>query len=242
MSSRKSEREIEERSLKDLREILTEAKSWGLKILVIGGYAVRAYTIGYRYTKDIDMVVNKEETGRFSGLLKGLDYKVTRTKFGISGTKKVNGGDIKLHISIGEIYDESTNNRYPINEDTFRNSRMLDVSGFYEREKLKFRISVISIEELLILKLMMKARDKDVVDLIALLTDKMQEIDVKTFAHNCRNAAVDGHIRRQMLNFIGIVRKGDAAKYWFRLTGNKLDGKTQTGIIRFMRTLEESLK
>jgi hypothetical protein len=242
MSSRKSEKEIEERSLKDLREILKDAKSWGLKILVIGGYAVRAYTMGYRYTKDIDMVVNKEETGRFSGLLKGLNYKVRRTKFGISGTKKVNGGDIKLHISIGEIYDESTNNRYAISEDTFRNSKILDVSGFYEKENLKFMIPVISAEELLILKLMMKPRDKDVVDLIALLTDKRQEIDVKTFVRNCRSAAVDEHINKQMLNFIGIIRKGDAARYWFKLTGNKLDGKTQIGIIRFMKTLEKSLK
>jgi len=242
MSGRKSEREIEERSLKDLREILKDAKRWGLKILVIGGYAVRVYTVGYRYTKDIDMVVNKEETGRFSALLKGLDYRVRRTKFGISGTKKVNGGDIKLHISIGEIYDESTNNRYPVSEDTFSNFKTLEVAGFYERDNLKFMIPVISTEELLILKLMMKPRDKDIVDLIGLLTDKMQEIDVKTFVSDCRNAAVDGHIRKQILNFIGIMRKSDAARYWFKLTGNKLEGKTQIKIIRYLRTLEESLK
>ncbi len=78
MSNRKSEREIEERSLKDLGEILKDAKDWGLKIIVIGGYAVRAYTIGYRYTKDIDMIVNKEKTGRFTGLLNGLKYKVKK--------------------------------------------------------------------------------------------------------------------------------------------------------------------
>ncbi len=234
MSNRKSEREIEERSLKDLREILKDTKDWGLKIVVIGGYAVRAYTVGYRYTKDIDMIVNKEERGRFTGLLNGLKYKVKKTKFGITGTKKIDGGDIKLHISIGQVYDESTGNTYPVTDDTFKKSKTLEVSGFYERRSLKFMVLVVSIEELIILKLMMKAREKDVVDLIGLFKDKMEEINVKTFADSCRSARVDEHISSQILNFIGIIRKGDAARYWFKLTGSRLDTKTQTRTLGFI--------
>ncbi len=237
----KSDREIEERSLKDLKEILKETKDWELKILVIGGYAIRAYTIGYRYTKDIDMVIKKVERGRLGGLLKNLDYKVKETKFGITGTKKIDGGDIKLHISVGEIYDESTNNRYPVTEETFGKSEILEVSGFYDRQNLKFKIPVVSIEDILILKFMMKARDKDVVDIIGVLTDNREKIDVNVFSRNCRHAGIDGHIKNQILKFIGIIRKGDAAKYWFELTARKLDAKTQNAIKKFLKILEESL-
>jgi len=35
---------IESESLKDLERILKETQEWGLNLVVIGGYAVRAYT------------------------------------------------------------------------------------------------------------------------------------------------------------------------------------------------------
>jgi len=64
------EDKVERESLKDLETIVKEAKNWKLNLVVIGGYAIRAYTKGYRYTKDI---------GGLIALLKDLGYKVKET-------------------------------------------------------------------------------------------------------------------------------------------------------------------
>ena len=52
---------IEREGLNDLGRIGKEAEGWGLNLVLIGGYAVRAYTRGYRYTKDIDLVAPMTE-------------------------------------------------------------------------------------------------------------------------------------------------------------------------------------
>ena len=59
-----SEAEVEKRSLQDLDTILQAARKLGIKLVLIGGYAVAAYTHGYRYTKDIDLVADKPAVGR----------------------------------------------------------------------------------------------------------------------------------------------------------------------------------
>ena len=43
-----------------------------------------------------------------------MNEKVKEAKFGLVGSKKLDGGFIDLHISVGEIWDISTNKRYAI--------------------------------------------------------------------------------------------------------------------------------
>jgi predicted nucleotidyltransferase component of viral defense system len=52
---------IEAVSLKDLESISHEAKNFGIDLIVIGGYAVRAYTEtrSWRFTKDIDFITTQ---------------------------------------------------------------------------------------------------------------------------------------------------------------------------------------
>jgi hypothetical protein len=122
---------IEREGLNDLGRIGKEAEGWGLNLVLIGGYAVRAYTRGYRYTKDIDLVAPMTEMGRLIALLKSLGYEVKEAKFGLVGSKKLDGGFIDLHISIGEIWDISTNKRYAIDE-LLKESERMEISGFFE--------------------------------------------------------------------------------------------------------------
>jgi len=44
-----SEEELEKRSLQDLERILRAARKLGIKLVLIGGYAVASQTRGYRY-------------------------------------------------------------------------------------------------------------------------------------------------------------------------------------------------
>jgi hypothetical protein len=58
--------DVECENLKDLKIIVEKAKEWGIETVVIGGYAVRAFTNAYRHTKDIDMAITREDTRRFT--------------------------------------------------------------------------------------------------------------------------------------------------------------------------------
>jgi hypothetical protein len=80
-----SEEEVERRSLEDLKAVLQEAHKRGIKLVIIGGYAVAAYTRGYRYTKDIDLVSDTPTLGILKELLKSHDYATRDTEFGIAG-------------------------------------------------------------------------------------------------------------------------------------------------------------
>ena len=60
-----TEAELEIESLKDSKKVIEEAEKWRIKLVLIGGYAVRAYTRGYRFTKDIDACMLKNPTMSF---------------------------------------------------------------------------------------------------------------------------------------------------------------------------------
>ncbi len=53
MSKEKEKEEVgvERESLEDLKKIQSESRKLQIGLLLIGGYAVAAYTKGYRYTK-----------------------------------------------------------------------------------------------------------------------------------------------------------------------------------------------
>ena len=67
-----SEGRIERKSLEDLKAVLKEAHNQSIKLVIMGGYAVAAYTRGYRSTKDIDLVADKPALGKLKGLLTSL--------------------------------------------------------------------------------------------------------------------------------------------------------------------------
>jgi hypothetical protein len=112
--------ELEYKSLQDLKKITEEAKKWGIRLVIIGGYAIRAYIKGYRFTKDIDLVITKEALGKLKVLLQYLGYAYRETEFGIAGSKKFNEGFIDLHVSIENILDISTGTSIPVTEDLFK--------------------------------------------------------------------------------------------------------------------------
>jgi len=123
-----NEEQLESRSLLDLATIIRESKKLGIRLVLIGGYAVGAYTRGYRYTKDIDLVADKPAIGKLKGLLSSLGYSTRDTEFGLAGSKRLNQEFIDLHISVGKIHDVSTNKDYPVNSTLFKEAKRLNES------------------------------------------------------------------------------------------------------------------
>lgn len=236
-----NDEQIEREGLNDLGRIGKEAEGWGLNLVLIGGYAVRAYTRGYRYTKDIDLVAPMTEMGRLIALLKSLGYEVKEAKFGLVGSKKLDGGFIDLHISVSEIWDMSTNKRYAIDE-ILKESERMEISGFFEEgRKIKIKAFVVPLEDLVIVKLMTRGREKDMVDLISLITDRWDKLDLKKFSSKCTKADLSRHVKEQVLNLVGLIRTGEARKIWLSITGRRLIRKTEADLIRHLREMGKVL-
>ena len=168
-----SEAELEIESLKDLKKIMEEAEKWAIKLVLIGGYAVRAYTKGYRFTKDIDLVTTKETLGNLKALLQYLGYTLRDTEFGVAGSKKFNEGFIDLHINVGKIFDMSTSLTYPVTDKMFLNAKKLKITGYHKAsDQHACMAPVVDFETLLVLKLIPTGRIKDTIDILSPLLDK----------------------------------------------------------------------
>lgn len=124
--------ELERISLEDLKKLVEEAKEWDLKLALIGGYAVRAYTKPRRFTKDLDFVTIHEGLGQMKGFLHYMNYEYKSGEFWLSGSKKLNETWIDLHMSIDKVHDITTGYDYPITPNFFQNSQKRKITAYFE--------------------------------------------------------------------------------------------------------------
>lgn len=235
-----SEEEVERRSLEDLEAMLQEARKQGIKLVIIGGYAVAAYTHGYRYTKDIDLVADKPTVGKLKGLLKSLDYSVRDTEFGIAGSKRLNGDFIDLHISVGRIFDISTGKEYPVDSSLFKNAKLLNVRGYVSKATSK--AAVVDLDTLIVLKTMPVGRNKDAVDLLSLLRDQRKEIDLNVLMQRAEDAKLTEHLLGRIRDYAKRLRDDELDKVWFDVTATRLPHTEKREIAKFFAKLAELLR
>jgi len=236
-----SEEELEKRSLQDLERILRAARKLGINLVLIGGYAVAAYTRGYRHTKDIDLVADKPVIGGLKGLLKSLGYSIRDTEFGLAGSKRLNKGFIDLHISVGKIYDVSTGKEYPIDSSLFKNAKRSTVKGFLSKTS-SLEAPVVDLETLIVLKTTTVGRDKDAVDLLSLFRDKRDDIDITLVAERAKAADLAEHLLQRIRDYARRLRDGDLDQVWANVTASRLPNTEKREIGRLFSKLAELLR
>ncbi len=239
------EERVERESLQDLKKILSKSRKSQIGLLLIGGYAVAAYTRGYRYTKDIDLVADKQSFGKFRGLLNDLGYSTRKTDFGIAGTKRIGIGDnnsfVDLHISVGKVHDISTNNYFPIDPSLFKKAKGREVRGFYSKSTV-IRAPVVDLETILILKLIPVGRDKDEVDLISLVTDRSKDVDLELMGKIAKEANLGLHILDRTRYYATRIRRGELERIWTGMTGARLSFVQKRELLRFLASLADQLR
>lgn len=214
---------IEAVSLKDLERIDHEAKNFGIDLLVIGGYAVRAYTAArsWRFTKDIDFITTRKDLTALRGVFELLKYGFEQAEFGVKGSKKINRESIELHISVDKVIDWSTNLEYRLPGDIFvKANRMGIKASFEENKNLKVSVMVAPIEDVLVMKLMTE-RTRDHFDAIAMILDSFEKINVRRFWANSKQSNLDQHVRKRLNSFLADLKKGLVKKMWKEFTGRE---------------------
>jgi predicted nucleotidyltransferase component of viral defense system len=215
---------IEAVSLKDLESISHEAKNFGIDLIVIGGYAVRAYTEtrSWRFTKDIDFITTRKDLAALRGIFELLKYGFTQTEYGVKGSKKINRESIELHISVDKMIDWSTNLEYRLPRDIFFNAHQMSIEPYFEENnQVKPNVMAAPIEDVLVMKLMTE-RTRDHFDAIALILDSYEKLDAKRFWTNTQQSDIYQHIRKRLHSLLADLKKGLVKKLWKEFTGRVL--------------------
>lgn len=181
---------------------------------------------------------------KLKSLLRDLGYTFRDTEFGIAGNKPFNEGFIDIHISVGKIFDTSTGFTYPVSQKLFSDAKRLKIAGYYEASKqLACSAPIIDIETLLLLKLIPVGREKDSVDILALLLDKREEINLANLVNKIKELiALRRHIISQLRRYAEFVRKGEAEKLWFNVTGSRIPATERREILKFIRKMADTLR
>jgi len=211
--------ELEAESLRDLKAIVEHSKTQAVTLVVIGGYAARAYTQAqhYRGTKDIDFIALRSDVGRLRGMLASLGYVVEVTRHGLRATKKGIFGEIKLDIAVDKVVDDSTGKTYYPKENAITNAKLTPIQTQYvENASLKVSALVAPIEDVVIMKLMTSAvaRPRDKFDVAAMLLDFGDKLDKDTFVSDCENSGLENHTSSRLKDMLVQVKNGGFRIIW----------------------------
>jgi len=215
---------IELISLKNLERINQEAKKFQIDFILIGGYAVRAYTNprSWRFTKDMDFITTRKDLGALRGVFALLGYSFDETEFGVKGRKKFDKSSIELHISVDRVIDWSTGLEYKLPEDIFTKASELNVkASLEENEGLEVNVMVAPMEDIVIMKLMTE-RPRDHFDAIAMILDSFGKLDIPRFNEICSRNDLYLHIKKRLDSILADIKKSLTKKLWREFTGREL--------------------
>lgn len=213
--------ELERESLLDLTSLEEERSSWDLMLVIIGGYATRAYTTPehWRFTKDIDFVISKSNLGTLKSFLKQKGYKIRPTGFGLVGSKKIDDSSIELHISVDKIADISTGKEYLIPPDFFKKAKKTEIkASFEENSYLDTTVLVAAIEDCLVMKLITE-RERDHFDALSMLFDSYELFNIQRFVRNCNYSKLQKHIKMRAREILVNFKKNLIREQWRMYTG-----------------------
>ena len=207
---------VEAQSLQVLAEIEKEAETLGLRLALIGGYAVRAYTKrrSWRFTKDMDFVTPKKDIGGIKTTLKKLGFSFEETDFGFKGSKKAGKNGIKLDIAPEKIIDWTSGKEYAIPDDSFEKAVQKPIlAAFEENKAFELEALVAPVEDVVAMKLI-TTRPRDHFDVAGMLLDSSAEFDSKRFAKIIDFNSLGEHCRKRLEEMLSDIKNGNFRKVW----------------------------
>jgi len=237
-------KQIEQESFKDLAMIENEAKEWNIQMVLIGGYAARAFTDrdSWRFTKDMDFVIAKKGKGSLSSFLKFKNYGCEFTDFGLKGTRKINNSSIDPHIAVDKVYDVTSKQTYHIPDDFFNKSAKRKITALFEENmESELEAAVAPIEDCIVMKLMTE-RPRDHFDALAMIQGNFELINQARLKNICEYNSITEHIIKRIEEKIGNIKIGEFEKVWEEFTEKTLTMKQQTELRKKLLQILKKLK
>ncbi|MDI6904967.1 MAG: hypothetical protein QMD13_05715 [Candidatus Bathyarchaeia archaeon] len=96
---------------------------------------------------------------------------------------------------------------------------------------------------LLVLKLVPTGRIKDAIDVLSLLLDRGEEINSTVLISRIlEEVNFRRHLVSQLRSYADFVRRGEAGRLWFSITGSRLSLTEKRKILKFIREIVNLLK
>lgn len=217
------EKDIEKRSLEDLEKIIRECKKEGAKAVVIGGYAVRAYTsTRLRYTRDIDLVIaSEEDLQKLRFVLAKEGYIFKKRPHGLSGFKRCAGIPIVLNVSVGEMESEKKT-----------------IKSFYGSETIS--VDVASIEELLAMKIG-AGRERDIIDVCILILESYELINLEKLKKLLSGRGIRKEFLKSLKHLLDLIGTKSLRVVWHEFIGRKITKKEEEELWKRLSYLTKNL-
>lgn|GEM_PF-3955222 len=194
----------------ELAEILAEAERRSIPLVVLGAFAVRAYLHepDQRYTHDLDLLANADSLVSLREMLEFRGYTVYSSGPWWRAERKSGNERILIDVALGSVVDMMSFESYPLatNEAQLR------------AEPGGPLIPVPPIEDLLAMKILAH-RDKDILDVVALLRDVGDIIQSEVFAMRVEMRDLEIPTRRGYLEIVAAIESGELARLWELRTG-----------------------
>jgi hypothetical protein len=194
----------------ELTAILADAQQRSIALVVLGAFAVRTYLRepDQRLTHDLDLLTPLDALPALGELLTSRGYQVYRSAPWWRGERGTGKDRILVDIAAGAVVDMASFESYP-----------LSPSEAQERaEPGGAPIPVPPLEDLLAMKILAH-RDKDILDVVALMRDAGDALDEQAFARRIEVRDLEVPLQRGYLEIVAAIDSGELARLWELRTG-----------------------
>ena len=245
MRTEKRERELVEPP--GISCILQKAQEWGatIKIMVIGGQAVLGYCGRIRTSKDTDAVSPSADTGLLLRLLSECGFDVERSNFGLRCRRQRNGDWDVIHISLGDIADESRGEgnvlRYPVPASSYAEAVELPLQGLALDKATPPPIApVLPLEDLIITKILPVGRTTDMEDVVLLLVTAVEQISLDKIVAKIRDLEeLKPAILERLEDLAEFILEHQIGTTWL---GRPWTPAERTRVLQFIRKLNSQVQ
>lgn len=189
----------------ELSAILAEAHQRSIPLVVLGAFAVRTYLRepDQRLTLDLDLLAQPDALDALAELLTSRGYRVYRSNPWWRAERGSGRDRILVDIASGAVVDMASFESYP-----------LALAEAQQRaEPGGDLIPVPPLEDLLAMKILAH-RDKDILDVVALLRDAGDALDGKAFNARIEARDLEVSLRRGYLEIVAAIESGELARLW----------------------------
>ncbi len=208
-----TKRDIERNLFQELHTVLQACRDSNLPVTLIGGLATAAYLRRYRrFTEDIDLVVPAAKVEQLLLMLRSHGFIVTGTQEWWKASKEIGDHELIVDVVTETIGESVTQQNYTL---SFHPPQPLIVVTPYFSELGEFACEVpaIGTEDLIVLKLL-SGRDKDLIDLTALLVESFSQIDLKSLHEKITAARLQMAMSIAVTEWRNALESGDLCYLW----------------------------
>ncbi|WP_170319825.1 nucleotidyl transferase AbiEii/AbiGii toxin family protein [Polyangium spumosum] len=194
----------------ELIAILAEARQRSIPLVVLGAFAVRTYLRApdQRFTHDVDLLALPDALDALGELLTSRGYHVYRSAPWWRAERGSGKERVLLDIASGAVVDMASFESYPLAPTEARQ----------RAEPGGEPIPVPALEDLLAMKIL-SHRDKDILDVVALLRDAGDTIEKDRFRAQIEARDLELPLRRGYLEIVASIESGELARLWELRTG-----------------------